>query len=58
MQRDQRQQLKPRHDLLHLIEQDLLARAPHVEIKAKIFLLHAINACNLRALVELTGGEF
>ena len=49
MRRDQCQQLTPRHDLLHLIEQDLLARAPHVEIEAKVFLFHAVNARNLRA---------
>ena len=46
---DQCQQLAPRHDLLHLIEQDLLARASQVEIKVKVYLFHAINTCNLRA---------
>ena len=46
---DQRQQLALRHHLLHLIEQSLLARAPQVEIKAKVGLFHAINNCNLRA---------
>ena len=49
MRRDQCQQLTLRHGLLHLIEQDLPARAPHVEIEAKVFLFHAINARNLRA---------
>ena len=48
----------PRHDLLHLIEQDLLARALHVEIEAKVFLFHAVNARNLRALGTTTDGEF
>ena len=58
MRRDQCQQLTLRHDLLHLIEQDLLTRAPHVGIEAKFFLFHAINARNLRAPVELIGAEF
>ena len=55
---DQRQQLGPRHYLLHLIKQGLLARAPGTEVQAKIFLFHAINARNLRAPVELIGQKF
>ena len=55
---NQCQQFAPRHDLLHLVEQDLLARASGVEVQAKIFLFHAINDCNLRTPVELVGGEF
>ena len=58
MRRDQCQQLTPRHDLLHLIEQDLLARAPGVQIQTKVFLFHAINARNLHALGTTTDGEF
>ena len=49
VQCNQRQRFAPRHDMLHLVEQDLLARAPGTEVQAKIFLFHAINACNLRA---------
>ena len=55
---DQCQQLAPRHDLLHLIEQGLLARAPDAEVQAKIFLFHAINASNLRAPDPTGLGEF
>ena len=47
--RDQRQQITPRHDLLHRIEQDLLARSARTQIEAKVFLFHAINPRNLRA---------
>ena len=58
MWRDQRKQFAPRHDLLHFIEQDLLARAPSAEIKAKVFLFHAIIDRNLRASVPANSGEF
>ena len=58
MWRDQREQFAPRHDLLHLIEQDLLARSARTQIEAKVFLFHAINARNLRAPVELVGESF
>jgi hypothetical protein len=37
--------------LLHLVEQDLFARAPGAEIKAKVFLFHAGINRNLRASV-------
>ena len=47
-----------RHDLLHLIEQDLLARATRAQIQAKVSLFHAVIGCNLCAPVELIGGEF
>ena len=56
--RDQREQFAPRHDLLHLIEQDFLARTSGAEVQAKVFLFLAINDCNLRTPVELVGGEF
>ena len=55
--RDQREQFAPRHDLLHFIEQDLLARAPAAEIKAKVFLFHAVVDGNLRASVKKLGAE-
>ena len=56
--RDQREQCAPQHDLLHFIEQDLLARALAAEIKAKVFLFHAVVDGNLRASVKLIGAEF
>ena len=56
--RDQREQFAPRHDLLHLIEQGLLARAPAAEIKAKVGFFHAIVDRNLRASVKQIGAEF
>ena len=37
--RDQREQFAPWHDLLHLIEQDLLAHAPAAEIEVKVFFV-------------------
>jgi hypothetical protein len=45
----QRQQLTPGHDLLHFVEQSLLARAPIAQIKAKVFLFHAafVSVCIL-----------
>ena len=55
---DQCQQLGPRHYLLHLIKQGLLACAPGTEVQAKIFLFHAINARNLGASIKSIGGEF
>ena len=55
---DQGQQVAPRHDLLHFIEQDLLAGAPRAEIQAKVFLFHTVIDSNLRAAVELIGGGF
>jgi hypothetical protein len=58
VRRDQRQQFAPRHDLLHFIEQDLLARAPVAQIKAKVFLLHAVIDRNLHASVKPIGAEF
>ena len=56
--RDQREQFAPRHDLLHFIEQDFLARTPGVEVQAKIFLLHGVIDCKLHALFATTEAEF
>jgi hypothetical protein len=58
VRRDQRQQFALRHDLLHFIEQDLLARASAAEIEAKVFLFHAVVDRNLRASVKPIGAEF
>lgn len=58
VRRDQREQFVLRHDLLHFSEQDLLARALAAEIKANVFLFHAVNDCNLRASVKPIGAEF
>ena len=58
MRRYQCQQFAPRRDLLHLIEQDWLARAPRAEIKAEVCLFHAVIDCNLRAPVTMIGEEF
>jgi hypothetical protein len=58
MRRNQTQQFIPRHDLLHLVEQDLFACAPGAQIKAKVFLFHAVIDCNLRAPVKSIGAEF
>ena len=56
--RDRREQFAPRHNLLHFIEQDLLARATAAEIKAKVFLFHAVVDGNLRASVKQLRAEF
>jgi hypothetical protein len=58
VQRYERQQIAPRHDLVHFFEQDLLARAPGTEIKAEVYLFHAVKARNLRASIEVAGKEF
>ncbi|GAB3483149.1 hypothetical protein GCM10011496_38920 [Polaromonas eurypsychrophila] len=58
MRGDQRQQLGPWYDLTHLLEQDLCARAAGAQIKANVFLFHAVITRNLRAPVELIEGEF
>jgi hypothetical protein len=36
----------------------LLARAPGTEIKAEVYLFHAVKARNLRASIEVAGKEF
>jgi len=41
MRLDERQQLGPRHDLLHLVKEHTLARAPAAQIHGKAGLLHA-----------------
>jgi hypothetical protein len=58
MRGDQCQQLTPRHGLLHLVEQNLFAGTPITQIKAKVFLFHAVIDCNLRAPVKSIGAEF
>ena len=55
---NQCQQFAPRHDMLHLVEQDLLARASGAEVQAKIFLLHGVIDCKLHALYATTEIEF
>jgi hypothetical protein len=37
----------------HFIEQDLLARAPGVEIESEVCLFHVVNSRNLRASIEV-----
>ena len=58
MRRYERQQIAPRHDLVHFFEQDLLARAPGAEIESEVCLFHAVKARNLRASIEVTGVGF
>ena len=58
VRRYERQQIAPRHDLVHFFEQDLLARAPGAEIKAEVCLFHAVKASNLRASIEVVGVGF
>ena len=53
VRRYERQQIAPRHDLVHFFEQDLLARAPGAEIKAEVCLFHSVKASNLRASIEV-----
>ena len=48
---NQCQQLSPWHDPFHFIEQDLFARSPRIQIKAKVGLLHVVIDRNLRASV-------
>lgn len=40
VRRNQRQQLRPRHHQVHLVQEHRLARAPGAQLKAKILLLH------------------
>ena len=54
----ERQQIAPRHDLVHFFEQDLFARAPGAEIESEVCLLHAVKARNLRASIEVIGVGF
>ena len=58
MRRYKRQQIAPRHDLVHFFEQDLLARASGAEIKAEVCLFHTVKAGNLRASIEVIGVGF
>ena len=58
VRRYERQQIAPRHDLVHFFEQDLLARAPGTEIESEVCLFHAVKACNLRASIEVAGVGF
>ena len=58
VRRNQRQQLAPRHDLLHFFEQDLLARAPATQFKAKIFLFLAAIVPRLMSDDYRVCGEF
>jgi len=39
-------------------EQHFFAGAPDAQIKSKVLLFHAINACNMRASNRANGGEF
>ena len=58
VRRYERQQIAPRHDLVHFFEQDLLARAPGDEIESEVCLFHAVKARNLRASIEVIGMGF
>lgn len=58
VRRNERQQIAPRHDVVHFFEQDLLARAPGAEIESEVCLFHAVTARNLRASIEVAGVEF
>ena len=58
VRRYERQQIAPRHDLVHFFEQDLLARAPDAEIESEVCLFHAVEDRNLRASIEVIGTEF
>ena len=58
MRRYERQQIAPRHDLVHFFEQDLLARALGAEIESEVCLFHAVKACNLRSSIEVIGVGF
>ena len=58
VKRYERQQIAPRHDLVHSFEQDLLARAPGTEIESELCLFHAVTAGNLRASIEVAGVGF
>jgi hypothetical protein len=58
VRRYERQQIAPRHDLVHFFEQDLLARAPDAEIQAEVCLFHAVKARNLRASIGVNGMGF
>ena len=45
------------HSPLHFIEQDLFARAPRVEVKSEIYLIHAATDGNSCASVQPIGWE-
>ena len=58
VRRDQGQQLGPGHDLRHFIKQDLPARSPRIELKAKVCLFYAMGDRKLCASVKSVEGEF
>ena len=58
VRRYQCQQFTPRHDLPHLVEQDLFARSSRAQVKAKVGLFHAVIDCNLRASAARIEAEF
>ena len=58
VRRNERQQIAPRHDVVHFFEQDLLARAPGAEIESEVCLFHAVTAGNLCASIEVVGVRF
>ena len=58
VRRNERQQIAPRHDVVHFFEQDLLARAPGAEIESEVCLFHAVTAGNLCASIEVVGVGF
>ena len=58
VRRYERQQIAPRHDLVHFFEQNLLARASGAEIESEVCLFHAVKARNLRASIEVAGVGF
>ena len=58
VRRNERQQIAPRHDVVHFFEQDLLARAPGAEIESEVCLFHAVTARNLCASIEVAGVGF
>jgi hypothetical protein len=55
VRRYERQQIASSHNVVHFIEQDLLARAPGIEVKAEACLFHAATACNLQASIQVAG---
>ena len=55
MLRDEREQIRSRHEAAHFTEQDLLARAPVAEIAAEVCLIHAATEGNLRASIQGAG---
>jgi len=58
VRRYERQQIGPRHDLVHFFEQDLLSRARGTEIESEVCYLHAVKDDNLRAPTEVIEVRF